>query len=178
MLELSSNTIKVLGICGRLSPELERLFDSIEHKYSHKPEGDEYRVFRHLTLTFTPNASIPDVHSQLELLRDLKQHLPVKLKVNKLFVKDEESLEGAEHIAIDFGLEQTNELVDFVRNRVGDSAVATWYIKVIWFVPKENQPAVMTELSKLTEIEFSDFHLVSNKQDDKNTLFKSSDFKA
>lgn len=176
MLELESNTIKVLGICGRLTTELEQYFDTIEEKFSIKPEGDDYSVFRHLTLTFTPNATITDVRTQLLLLRDLKQFLPIKLKVNKLFVKDEESREGAEHIAIEFGLEQTKELVAFVKNRVGESAVATWYIKVAWFVPKERQAEAIGTMSDLKEIEFSDFYLVSNKQNQENTLFKATDF--
>lgn len=176
MLELTSNTIKVLGVFGRLTPELEQYFDSIENTFSLKPKGGEYDVFRHLTLTFTPDATIADVHSQLELLRDIKQFLPVKLKINKVFIKNEESLDGAEHIAIEFGLEQTKELVAFVKDRVGESAVATWYIKVVWFVPKENQAEAIKAMSDLKEIEFSDFYLVSNKQSEENTLFKSTDF--
>ncbi len=176
MLELTSNTIKVLGIFGRLTPKLEQYFDSLEKTFSQKPKGDEYDVFRHLTLTFTPDATIADVQSQLELLRDIKQFLPVKLKINKLFIKNEESLDGAEHIAIEFGLEQTKELVEFVKDRVGESAIATWYIKVAWFVPKKNQAEAIKAMSDLKEIEFSDFYLVSNKQSEENTLFKSTDF--
>jgi hypothetical protein len=142
MLELSSNTIKVLGIFGRLSSQQETFFDDLEKKYSQKPDsGAGYDVFRHLTLTFVPNASVSDVAEHLDLLHDLKQFLPLKLNVEKFFVKDEESTPGAEHIAIEFGLSQTKKLVEFARNKVGDKAVATWYIKVVWFVPKEHQQA-------------------------------------
>ena len=88
MLELSSNTIKALGIFGRLSPEQEAFFDALETKYSHKPSSG-YDVFRHLTLTFINDASVSDVRDQLQLLRDLKQFLPVTLQVKKVFVKDE-----------------------------------------------------------------------------------------
>lgn len=74
MLELSSNTIKALGIFGRLSLEQEKFFDSLETKYSGKPDRSlGYDVFRHLTLTFINDATISDVRDQLELLSDLKQ---------------------------------------------------------------------------------------------------------
>ena len=92
-----------------------------------------------------------------------RQFLPIKIKPKRSFIKDEESLNGAQHIAIEFELDQTKELVDFIRARAGDNAVATWYIKVVWFVPKENQQVTMEELSKLKELEFTDFYLVSNK---------------
>jgi hypothetical protein len=177
MLELNSNTIKVLGIFGRLSPAQESYFDTMEAKYSKKPAKQGFDIFRHLTLTFAPNASITDVRNQLELLRDIKTFLPVKLNVEKIFVKDEESLPGVEHIAIEFGLEQTKSLVEFIHSRVGDVSVATWYIKVVWFVPKENQEKLIEELSEFKTLEFTDFYLVSNKQNNENTIFTASNFK-
>jgi len=177
MLELSSNTIKALGIFGRLSKEQEEYFDSLEAKYSKKPDPiSGYDVFRHLTLTFIHDASISDVREQLDLLHDLKQFLPVKLSVKKAFVKDEVTMPGAEHIALEFGLEQTKELVAFVRNRAGDNTVETPYTKVVWFVPKDNQQAVIEELSNLKEFVFTDFYLVSNKQDDANTIYTTNRF--
>ena len=177
MLELSSNTIKVLGIFGRLSKEQEGYFDSLETKYCYKPKNkNEYDIFRHLTLTFIPDATIADVSSQLDLLKDMKQFLPLKIKPKKPFLKAEESLEGAEHIALEFELDQTSEIVEFIKPIAGENTVATWYIKVVWFVPKENQEAVMVELAELKELEFTDFYLVSNKQDDKNTIFTSNRF--
>lgn len=178
MLELNSNIIKVLGIFGRLSPEQESYFDELEEKYSQKPDvAMGYNVFRHLTLTFVRNASVNDISEQLDLLRDLKQFLPLKLKVNKLFVKDEESMLGAEHIAVEFGLDQTRQLVEFAKNKVGDTVVATWYIKVVWFVPKEHQKTVISELSGFKEMIFTDFYLVSNKQNEENTIYTTSRFK-
>lgn len=177
MLELASNTIKVVGIFGRLSKEQEEFFDALETKYSSKPDVSKgYDVFRHLTLTFIPNATIQDVRGELDLLQDLSQFLPVRLKVKKAFVKDEVSMPGAEHIAIEFGLEQTKELVAFVKNRVADYAVATPYIKVVWFVTKNNQQAVIDKLSHFKELVFTDFYLVSNKQDEANTIFTTNRF--
>lgn len=177
MLELSSNTIKVLGIFGRLSPEFEATLDTIEAKYSAKPQTDEYDIFRHLTVTFVSDATVADVHEQLQLLKELKRFLPLKITPTKTFVKGEESFSGAEHIAFEFELDQTKELVDYIRSKVGeDKVVATWYIKLVWFVSKENQQAAMDELSKITELEFADFYLVANKQDEMNTLFKASEF--
>ncbi len=179
MLELSSNTIKVLGIFGRLTKEQESFLDSLEAKYSQKPDQDKgYDVFRHLTLTFIPDATIGDVRSQLDLLKDLKQFLPLKIKLKKAFVKDEESMEGAEHIAVEFDLEQTKEIVNFVKERVGENAVATWYTKVVWFVPKEKQQAVMDKLADFKEMVFDDFYLVSNKQSDDNTIYTTKQFTA
>ena len=175
MLELASNTIKALGIFGRLSPELETYFDGIEKKYSRKPDAG-YDIFRHLTLTYFSGAAVQDIALQLDLLRELKKFLPFKLTVNRLFVKEEVSMPGAEHIAIEFGLGQTKDLVDFIKSKVGEKAVETPYIKTIWFVPKENQQAVMKELSGLKEIVFTDFYLVSNKQNEKNTIYTTSRF--
>jgi hypothetical protein len=178
MLEISSNTIKALGIFGRLSKEQEDFFDSLETKYSKKPDTKlGYDVFRHLTLTFINNASIRDVRDGLDLLYDLKRFLPVKLQAKKAFVKDEVTMPGAEHIAIEFGLEQTKELVSFIKNRVGnDNTVATWYTKVVWFVPKDNQQKVIDELSNFKELVFTDFYLVSNKQNDENTIYTTNQF--
>jgi len=177
MLEISSNTIKALGIFGRLSKEQEEYFDSLEKKYSQKPDSDKgYDVFRHLTLTFIQDASVHDIQSQLDLLHDLKRFLPVKLNVKRVFVKDEVNMPGVEHIALEFGIEQTKELVEFVRARLGDNTVATPYTKVVWFVPKENQQAVLDELSEFKELVFTDFYLVSNKQDDANTIYTTNRF--
>ena len=178
MLELTSNTIKALGIFGRLSPDLEKYFDSFEMKYSQKPDEKlGFDIFRHLTLTFVHNASITDVAKQLDLLQDLKAFLPYRLTVHKLFVKDEVTLAGAEHIAIEFGLDQTKLLLEFIRERVGDVTVETPYMKTIWFVPKENQQNVIDELKDLRDIEFTDFYLISNKQNDENTIYTSTRFK-
>lgn len=177
MLELSSNKIKALGIFGRLSKEQEAYFDTLEKKYSSKPDVSAgYDVFRHLTLTFINNASIRDVRDQLDLLHDLKHFLPVKLLVKKAFVKDEVTMDGAQHIAVEFGLEQTRELVAFVKTRAGENTVATPYTKVVWFVPKEHQQSVIDELSDFKELIFEDFYLVSNKQDDANTIYTTNRF--
>ncbi len=177
MLELSSNTIKVLGIFGRLYPEQESYFDSLEEKYSQKPAiSHGFDVFRHLTLTFCPDASVNDVENQLDLLKELKKFLPVKVKVSKAFIKDEESMPGAEHIALQFDLDQTKEIVEFVKSKVGDKAVATWYTKVVWFVPKENQQVVIDELSGFQEMTFIDFYLVANKQNEENTIYTTNRF--
>lgn len=177
MLELSSNTIKVLGIFGRLSKEQEEYFDGLEQKYSKKPDPSlGYDVFRHLTLTFIPDASISDVREELDLLHDLQRFLPLKLRVKKAFVKDEVTMPGTEHIAIEFGLEQTKELVEFVKSKAGENTVATWYTKVVWFVSKDHQQAVIDELSSFKELVFTDFYLVSNKQDDANTIYTTNRF--
>lgn len=176
-LSQASNTINALGIFGRLSKEQEEFFDALETKYSNKPDVSKgYDVFRHLTLTFIHDASIRDVRDQLDLLHDLKRFLPVKLSAQKVFVKDEVTMPGAEHIAIEFGLEQTKELVEFVRSKADDNTVATWYTKVVWFVPKENQQMVIDELSSFKELVFTDFYLVSNKQDDANTIYTTNRF--
>ena len=178
MLEQSSNTIKALGIFGRLSKEQEEYFDSLEIKYSEKPDSKlVYDIFRHLTLTFIHDASIRDVRDELDLLHDLKRFLPLKLRAKKAFVKDEVTMPGAEHIAIEFGLEQTKELVSFIKNRVGEkNTVATWYTKVVWFVPKDNQQKVIAELSDFKELVFTDFYLISNKQNDANTIYTTNQF--
>lgn len=178
MLEQSSNTIKALGIFGRLSPDQEAYFDSLESKYSHKPDPIAgFDVFRHLTLTFIHDATIADVRAELDLLRDLKQFLPLKLSVKKAFVKDEVTLPGAQHIAIEFGLEQTTKLVSFVKSRAGEAnTVATPYTKVVWFVPKDNQQKVIVELSSFKELIFTDFYLISNKQNAANTIYTTNQF--
>ena len=85
-------------------------------------------------------------------------------------------MEGAEHIAVEFDPDQTKEIVDFVKDRVGENAVATWYTKIVWFVSKENQQAVMDELASFPEMVFDDFYLVSNKQDEANTIYTTNQF--
>ena len=177
MLEISSNTIKALGIFGRLSKEQEDFFDALESKYSQKPDpGLGNDIFRHLTLTFIHDASVKDVRDELDLLRDLKRFLPVTLQVKHVFVKDEVTMPGLEHIAIEFGLEQTKELVEFVRSRAGDNTVVTPYTKIVWFVPKDHQQSVINELVNFKELIFTDFYLVSNKQNDANTIYTTKHF--
>lgn len=83
---------------------------------------------------------------------------------------------GAEHIAVEFGLEQTKDLVAFVRQRAGDNTITTPYTKVVWFVTKNNQQAVIDELSSFKELIFTDFYLVSNKQDEANTIYTTNRF--
>ena len=177
-LSSTSNTINALGIFGRLSREQEEYFDEIEKKYSKKPDPKlGYDIFRHLTLTFIHDATINDLRDELNLLRDLKKFLPVRLQSKKPFVKDEVTMPGAEHIAIEFGLEQTKELVEFIRKRAGNkNTVATWYTKVVWFVPKEYQQTIIDELSDFKELVFTDFYLVSNKQNDENTIYTTNSF--
>ncbi|MBI2464504.1 hypothetical protein HYV64_00005 [Candidatus Shapirobacteria bacterium] len=176
MLEQSSNTIKALGIFGRLSKTQEKYFDSLEAKYSIKLDSAGYDIFRHLTLTFINNATVSNIREQLDLLCDLKSFLPIKLKVKRVFVKDEVTMPGFEHIAIEFGLEQTKKLVAFVKKRAGNNTVETPYTKVVWFVPKNHQQAVIDELSNFKELVFTDFYLVSNKQDEANTIYTTSRF--
>jgi hypothetical protein len=176
MLELSSNSIKVVGIFGRLSKENEIFLDEIEQQCSNKPPGDEYAIFRHLTLTFIPNATVSDVKNQLTLLKSLNKFLPLKIEVKNAFIKNEESLEEAEHIAIEFDLAQTKEITDFIKTHCPDHTVETWYIKVVWFVPKENQKTALKRVLELKELEFSDFYLVANKQDEANTIFTTQSF--
>ena len=176
MLELSSNKVKVLGIFGRLSAKQEACFDNLEAKYSRKPSGNEFSVFRHLTLTFIPNASVGDISTQLDLLKDLKTFLPLKIRVKRAFVKDEESMAGKEHIALEFDLSEAKEIVDFVHKYCSENTVATWYTKVVWFVPKEKQQQVIKELESFEAMEFTDFYLVSNKQDEANTIYTTQRF--
>ncbi len=116
------------------------------------------------------------MRDELDLLYELKRFLPVKLRAKKAFVKDEVTMPGAEHIAIEFGLEQTKELVAFVKSRVGNNTVATPYTKVVWFVPKNHQQAVIDGLSDFKELVFTDFYLVSNKQNDANTIYTTNSF--
>lgn len=178
MLELSSNKIKVLGVFGRLSEAQEAYFDSLEAKYSQKPDNDsEYNIFRHLTLTFMPEATVNDIADHLDLLRDLKQFLPLKINIKRFFVKDEESLPGAQHIAAEFDLSQTEDIVQLAKGKFGDKSVATWYIKLVWFIPDYHQVSVMNDLASIKELEFTDFYLVSNKQNEDNTLYTSNRYK-
>ncbi len=102
--------------------------------------------------------------------------MTLKIRVKQTFVKDEESYPDAQHIAFEFDLSETKEIVDFVRQRCGDSAIATWYIKTLWFVPKDHQKVALHLLSDIKELEFTNFHLVANKQDEANTIFTSTDF--
>ena len=44
------------------------------------------------------------------------------------------------------------------------------------FVPKDYQQAVINELADFKELVFTDFYLVSNKQNDANTIYTTKHF--
>lgn len=178
MLELASNTVKALGIFGRLDPAQEKYFHDMEAKYSKKPASDmDLNLFCHLTLSLTRDAPVTAFPEHLDLLRDLKRFLPLKLKIKRAFVKDEVYVEGEQHIALEFDPLQTQEIVSLVEQRLGSASVKTHYTKVVWFVPKNNQARVIAELKNFDEMVFYDFFLVTNIQNDENTIYTSNRYK-
>jgi hypothetical protein len=76
-LSSTSNTINALGIFGRLEPKQEKYFTVLESKYSKRPENDDANgIFSHLSLVINNNVSVGNIPTYIDLLRDLKSHLP------------------------------------------------------------------------------------------------------
>ncbi len=169
-LSSTSNTINAVGIFGRLTPELEKYFSSLEAKYSKRPENDvdTNGIFNHLSLVVHRDVPIGRLASHIDLLRELKPYLPFKIKTSGAIVKDEK------HLALSFDTNQTLEIRNVAAKFVPEGVVTTYYTKVVWFVPKENQKAVTNELEKVKEMVFYDFILGANRQDDGNTIYSSN----
>lgn len=167
-----SNTINAFGIFGRLKPELEEYFLSLEAKYSKRPEKDDANgIFNHLTLVINRDVPVGVLPGYIDLLKELKPHLPVILKTSGVIIKEDK------HIALSFDTAQTQHIRDIIQTRIGSGVVTTYYTKVVWFVPQENQQKVMDELSKVKEMIFYDFFLVANRQNDENTIYTSNKYR-
>lgn len=171
-LSSSSNTINALGIFGRLEPSQERYFKELSEKYSRFPEDDDsIGIFNHLSLVINKDVLIGKLPGYLDLLKELKPHLPFKIKTSDVIIKDEK------HLALSFNTAQTQIIRELANKFVPEGVVTTHYTKVVWFVPKENQEEATKELEKTKEMVFYDFILVANRQDDANTIYSSNRYK-
>lgn len=167
-----SNTINALGIFGRLEPEQEKYFSTLETKYSRRPETDDANgIFSHLSLVINRDVPVGKLPNYIDLLRELKPHLPFKIKTSDVIIKDEK------HLALSFDTAQTQAIRDLASKFVSEGVVTTYYTKVVWFVPKENQEEAIKELKKIKEMVFYDFILVANRQNDENTIYSSNRYK-
>lgn len=171
-LSSSSNTINALGIFGRLEPSQEKYFKELSGKYSKYPKDDDsIGIFNHLSLVINKNVPVGQTQNYLDLLRELKPYLPFKIKTPGVIVKDEK------HIALSFDTVQTQAIRGLASKFVPEGVVTTYYTKVVWFVPKENQEKVIEILRETKEMTFYDFKLVANRQDEANTLYSTNSFK-
>ncbi|MBF0102735.1 MAG: hypothetical protein HQK77_17680 [Desulfobacterales bacterium] len=171
-LSSSSNTINALGIFGRLESSQERYFKELSDKYSKFPENDDaIGIFNHLSLVINKNIQVGKIQSYLDVLRELKPYLPFKIKTSDVIIKDDK------HLALSFDTAQTQVIRDLASNFISEGVVTTYYTKVVWFVPKENQEKVIEILKETKEMIFYDFKLVANRQDDANTIYSSNSFK-
>jgi hypothetical protein len=171
-LSSSSNTINALGIFGRLEADQENYFLSLESKYGKRPIDDEANgIFSHLSLVFNKNVPIGRLPSYLDLLRELKPFLPLKIKTSDVMIKDEK------HLALSFDTVQTQRIRDLANEFIHEGIVTTYFTKVVWFVPEENQKAAIKELKEVKEMIFYDFVLVANRQNDKNTIYSSNRYR-
>ncbi|OGY19296.1 MAG: hypothetical protein A3A65_04205 [Candidatus Chisholmbacteria bacterium RIFCSPLOWO2_01_FULL_49_14] len=167
-----SNTINALGIFGRLTPELEKRFAELEAKYSKRPKHDDANgIFSHLSLVINHDVSVGMVPVYIDLLRDLKPHLPFSITTSDVIVKD------GKHLALSFDTAQTQQIRDLAGKFFEEGVVTTYYTKVVWFVPKKNQVAAIRELRNIREMVFSDFVLVANRQNNENTIYSSNRYK-
>lgn len=142
-LSSSSNAINALGIFGRLEPSLEKYFKELSEKYSQYPKGDDsIGIFNHLSLVIQKDAPVGILPNYIDLLRELKPFLPFKIRVFDVIVKDEK------HLALSFDTVQTQTIGDLASKFVPEGVVTTYYTKVAWFVPKENQEEAIKELKK------------------------------
>jgi len=171
-LSSSSNTINALGIFGRLKSDQENYFSSLEARYSKRPLSDEANgIFSHLSLVFNKDVPVGKLPAYLDLLRELKPYLPFKIKTLDVIIKDEK------HLALSFDTNQTQRIRDLANEFIHEGIVTTYFTKIVWFVPKENQEKVITELNKVKEMIFYDFILVANRQNDENTIYSSNRYK-
>ena len=171
-LSSTSNTINALGIFGRLSPELEKHFQELEKKYSRRPENDDVNgIFSHLSLVINRDVSIGNTPKYIDLLKVLKPYLPFKIKTSGVIIKDDT------HLALSFDTVQTQVIRDLATSLIGEGVVTTYYTKVVWFVPKENQEEVTKILKDVKEMIFYDFILVANRQNDENTIYSSNRYR-
>lgn len=176
-LSSNSNTINALGIFGRLTPEQEKHFRELENKYSKRPENDDANgIFNHLSLVINNDVPVGNIPNYIDLLKALKPFLPFTLKVSDVIIKDDK------HLALSFDTQQTLAIRDiaskYMKGMVTThGVVTTYYTKVVWFVPKENQEEAIKELKTVKEMVFYDFFLVANRQNDENTLYTSNRYK-
>lgn len=170
-LSSTSNTINALGIFGRHIKELEMHFADLEKQYSITSlDKEKGGIFNHFTLTLQRDVPIGRLPLYIDLLRELKKHLPFKLKVSDILAKDDT------HMALSFDTSRTQEIRDAASKYVPEAVVTTFYTKVVWFVPKENQEKVKEELKSVKEMVVDDFILVANVQNDENTIYSSKRF--
>ena len=168
-LSSTSNTINALGIFGRLEPKQEKYFQELEKKYSRRPKNDDANgIFSHLSLVINNNVPIGNIPAYIDLLRELKAYLPFSIKTSDVIIKDEK------HMGLSFDTVQTKQIRDLAGKFFKDGIIKTYYTKVVWFVPKENQENALKELSNVKEMVFYDFILVANKQNDENTIYSSN----
>ena len=97
--------------------------------------------------------------------------MPFKIQVSDVIVKDEK------HLALSFDTSQTQKIRNLASKFIPEGIVTTYYTKVVWFVPKEDQKAVIKQLKSVKEMIFYDFILVANRQDDANTIYSSYRYK-
>jgi len=169
-LSSTSNTINAVGIFGKFTPELEKYFSSLESKYSKRPEHDDdvNGIFSHLSLIVHKDVPVDRLPAHIDLLRELKPYVPFVIKISDVIIKDEK------HLALSFDIAQTQKIRDLAAKFVPEGVVTTYYTKVVWFVPKENQAEAIQELKKVKKMIFYDFILVANKQNDENTIYSSN----
>lgn len=168
-LSSTSNTINALGIFGRLDPQQEKLFKTLEEKFSQRPEeSDSNDIFNHLSLVINNDVRAGDIPKYLDLLRELKPFLPFVLKTSDVIVRDQQ------HLALSFDSSQTKQIRDLADKFIGQGIIETFFTKVAWFVPEKNQKEAINELKEINEMIFYDFILVANKQNDENTIYSSN----
>lgn len=171
-LSSTSNTINALGIFGRHEPELEKYFQNLSEKYSEYPENDPaIEIFNHLSLVIGRDVHVGELPKYIDLLRDLKPFLPLKVTVTGIFVKD------VKHIALSFDPQQIEEIRNIASKLLPEVVVKAYYQKVVWYVPEEKQKEVMNILKDIKEMTYFDFILVANRQDYANTIYSSNRYK-
>lgn len=171
-LSSTSNTINALGIFGRMDPTWEKYFQELSDKYSVYPKDDDaLGIFNHLSLVIKRDVPVGHLPKYIDLLKELKPHLPFIIKTSGVIIKEEN------HLALSFNNSQTQEIRALASKFIPDGVVATYYTKVVWFVPKEKQQELIKELSKIKEMTFYDFLLVANRQDDTNLIYSSNRYK-
>jgi hypothetical protein len=143
----------------------------MENKYSQISKGQKKDFFNHLSLLINRKVQSGELSKYIDLLRELKQELPLKIKIDKVLI-----VEG-QHLALSFDTQQTEKIRKIAKKYFNDGIVDAFYTKVVWYVPKNKQNEVTEVLKKTEELIFDDFVLCANKQNDNFVIYTSNSYK-
>lgn len=147
---------KALGIFGKLKEKQEKYFNDLEKQFG-KPKD----YYNHLSVVI--NNEVEDTEKYVELLKELKQFLPLNLAVARVIMVKKD-------LALAFDINQTGEIRKMAKKYFEAGVIETHYVKVIRGVAKENLEKVKELLKETKEMVFEDFGLYANEINKKGII--------